>query len=85
MVSNSRFHNKCRVCRQSTGVNSNCCKLCKSVGDLSCSKNVFAKGNRALLEIIMVVTGLDDSFVIFRDICIFAVCFQLVSEAHFTL
>ena len=65
VVSNSRFHNTCRVCRQSTGVNSNCCKLCKSVGDLSCSKNVFAKGNRALLEIIMVVTGLDDSFVTF--------------------
>ena len=59
VVSNSRFHNKCRVCRQSTGVNSNCCKLCKSVGDLFCSKNVFAKGNRALLKMIMVVTGLD--------------------------
>ena len=29
--------------------NISCCRLCKSVGDVSCSKNIYAKGNRALL------------------------------------
>lgn len=30
-------------------VNTSCCRLCKSVGDISHSKNLFAKNNRALL------------------------------------
>ena len=30
-------------------LNISCCRLCKSVGDVSCSKNIYAKGNRALL------------------------------------
>ena len=29
--------------------NTSCCSLCKSVGDVSCSKNIYAKGNRTLL------------------------------------
>ena len=38
-----------KVCRPSANVNSSCCRLCKSIGDVSFSKNIFAKGNRALL------------------------------------
>ena len=38
-----------KVCGPSANVNLSCCWLCKSVGDVSFSKNIFAKGNRALL------------------------------------
>ena len=38
-----------KVCGPPANVNLSCCRLCKSVGDVSFSKNIFAKGNRALL------------------------------------
>ena len=38
-----------KISKSSTIVNITCCRLCKSVGDVSCSKNIYAKGNRALL------------------------------------
>ena len=38
-----------KVYAPSSHVNLSCCRLCKSVGDVSHSKNLFAKNNRALL------------------------------------
>ena len=38
-----------KVYAPSSHVNLSCCRLCKSVGDISHSKNLFAKNNRALL------------------------------------
>ena len=38
-----------KISKPSTTANISCCRLCKSVGDVSCSKNIYAKGNRALL------------------------------------
>ena len=36
---------------------SSCCRLCKSVGDTSCWKNLFGKGNRALLATAEIIYG----------------------------
>ena len=38
-----------KISKSSTTANISCCRLCKSVGDVSCSKNIYAKGNCALL------------------------------------
>ena len=38
-----------KISKSSTAANISCCRLCKSVGDISCWKNIYAKGNRALL------------------------------------
>ena len=38
-----------KISKSSTTVNISCCRLCKSVGDVSFSKNMHAKGNLALL------------------------------------
>lgn len=38
-----------KISTSSSTANISCCRLCKSVGDVSCSKNIYAKGNRALL------------------------------------
>lgn len=38
-----------KISKSSTTANITCCRLCKSVGDVSCSKNIYAKGNRAFL------------------------------------
>ena len=38
-----------KVYAPSSHVNLSCCRLCKSVGDISHLKNLFAKNNRALL------------------------------------
>ena len=35
-----------KISKSSTTANISCCRLCKSVGDVSCSKNIYAKGNR---------------------------------------
>ena len=37
------------ISKSSTTANISCCRLCKSVGDVSCLKNIYAKGIRALL------------------------------------
>ena len=38
-----------KISKSSTTANICCCRLCKSVGEVSCSKKIYAKGNRALL------------------------------------
>ena len=38
-----------KVSKYSATANISCCRLCKSVGDVSCLKNIYANGNRALL------------------------------------
>ena len=38
-----------KIIKSSTTANISCCRLFKSAGDVSCSKNIYAKGNRALL------------------------------------
>ena len=38
-----------KVYAASSHVTTSCCRLCKSVGDIAHSKNLFAKNNRALL------------------------------------
>ena len=38
-----------KISKSSTTANVSCCRLCKSVGDVSCSKNIYANGNCALL------------------------------------
>ena len=38
-----------KISKSSTSANISFCRLCKSVGDVPCSKNIYAKGNRALL------------------------------------
>ena len=38
-----------KVYAASSHVNTSCCRLGKSVGDISYSNNLFAKNNRALL------------------------------------
>ena len=38
-----------KISKSSTTANISCCRLCKSAGDVSCSENIYAKGNRALL------------------------------------
>ena len=47
------MRSKCQIFRclkrASSHVNLSCCRLCKSVGDISHSKNLFAKNNRMLL------------------------------------
>ena len=38
-----------KISKSSTTANVSSCRLCKSVGDVSCSKNIYANGNRVLL------------------------------------
>ena len=46
-----------KVYTASSHVNTSCCRLCKSVGDISHSKNLFAKNNRALLATVEELYG----------------------------
>ena len=38
-----------KISKSSTTANISCCRFCKSVGDASFLKNIYANGNRALL------------------------------------
>ena len=46
-----------KVYKSSANTNSSCCRLCRSVGDTSSWKNLFGKGNRALLATAEIIYG----------------------------
>ena len=46
-----------KVYKSSGNTSSSCCRLCKSVGDTSCWKNLFGKRNRPLLATAEIIYG----------------------------
>ena len=61
-----------KVCAPSSHVHLSCCRLCKSVGDnISHSKNLFAKNNRALLASVEELYGgsLSQNELLLRLVC----------------